>query len=169
MFDAITIDWSRINSPAEWGMLILFVGSLLGAFYIWRNRKRDQANTVLDENTIKSYQRALEAQRVDFQSQLDHCSAQHEDSKQEIAEVRKEMKQNAKERDELRGEVNLLKEIPLIEIRDGIKSISKTNGKILDQLKNSATILVKDTQDTKNAVSAVRSDLKSNKSKIDND
>lgn len=74
---------------------------------------------------------------------------------------------------ELKGTVATLKDIPLQEIRDGIRDLkvsseenlqinrntATTNGKILDQLKSSAVTLVKDTADAKTAVRTVKTDL----------
>lgn len=74
---------------------------------------------------------------------------------------------------ELKGTVATLKDIPLQEIRDGIrdlknsslenleinKSVATTNGKILDTLKNSAVELRSKDNARKSAVRSVKTDL----------
>lgn len=74
---------------------------------------------------------------------------------------------------ELKGTVATLRDVPLQEIRDGIKSLGdngeknrranenvvKVSGRILDTLKNSAVILANDTTDAKAAVRKVKRDL----------
>lgn len=58
----------------------------------------------------------------------------------------------------LQGQVDTLRDIPLQDIRDGIKSISVTNGKILDNLKKSAVTLKNDTKEAETAVRTVKAD-----------
>lgn len=74
---------------------------------------------------------------------------------------------------ELKGTVTTLKDIPLQEIRDGIRDLKVSSernlkasenlvtisGKTLDTLKSSAIKLEKDTKDAKTAVRTVKADL----------
>lgn len=142
MFDFITLNWDKLNSLPEFIGLLIIVGGLAVAVYYVVNQKKNQAVNEIDEKTIASYKNALESTRIDLQTQLDHCSSQHEESQTQINQLNKVIAG-------LKGEIKTLREIPLSDMARGIQSIMETNSKILESLQSSAIILKKDTKEAK--------------------
>lgn len=99
--------------------------------------------------------------------ELEHCGAQHQESQSQINELKHDISN-------LQGQITVLKDIPLQEIRDGIrdlkehskdssannKKVAITNGKILDTLRHSAVDLRAEDNARKTAVRTVKTDLK---------
>lgn len=135
--DFLTLNWNKLDSLPEFATLLVIVGVVAVAVYYIINQKRTQAVSEIDEKTIASYKNALESTRVDLQTQLDHCSANHEKSEDQI-------RQQDKKIAGLQGEVKTLREIPLSEMSKGIENIMNTNGKILETLQASAITLAKE-------------------------
>lgn len=131
MFDFVTLNWDRLNSLPEFIALLVIVGGVAGAVYFIINQKRSQATTDIDEKTIASYKNALESTRLDLQTQLDHCTSQHEESQKSIDKQNRVIAG-------LQGEVKTLREIPLSDMAKGIENIMKTNSQILEALLASA-------------------------------
>lgn len=131
MFDFIHLDWDKLNSLPEFIGLLVIVGGLAVAVYYVINQKRSQAVSEIDEKTIASYKNALESTRVDLQTQLDHCTSQHEDAQKSIDRLNRTIAG-------LQGEVKTLREIPLSDMAKGIENIMKTNSQILEALLASA-------------------------------
>lgn len=96
-------------------LLIAAFGVLVGNIYY-----------VLRSKTNKIQKEQIEQLKSDFSN----CENQHKESLKLIHN--------------LEGQVETLRSVPLLEIRDGIKSITKTNGKILDRLESSAITLAKE-------------------------
>ncbi len=71
------------------------------------------------------------------EEKLEHCTEQHGESQKQIDVLKHDISN-------LQGQVATLRDIPLHEIKDGIKSIVATNGKILDTLKKTAVIAAED-------------------------
>lgn len=86
------------------------------------------------------------------EERLNHCNEQHGESQAQIDVLKHDISN-------LQGQISTLRDVPLHDIKDGIKSIVKTNGKILDTLRASAVTLERDTKETKTAVRTVKSDL----------
>lgn len=84
--------------------------------------------------------------------ELAHCGRQHLESQAQIDALKHDTST-------LQGQVATLRDIPLTEIRDGIKSIVVTNGKILDTLNHSAVDLKVNDRERKTAVRTVKTDL----------
>lgn len=151
-FDWITIHLDKIDTVPEWVTLILLLAGIGTVVWYITNKNNQEAINALDEKTITSYKSALESTRENLQTQLDHCSAQHKESQDQLNEQNKKIAG-------LMGEIKTLREIPLAEMANAIDSIVVTNGKILDQLKASAVTLVRDTEEAKTAVRTVNADL----------
>lgn len=96
---------------------------------------------VIRSKTNKIQKEEIEQLKKDFAG----CEAKHVESQKDIHR--------------LEGQLEASRNIPLIEIKDGIKSIAITNGKILDRLDSSAITLKQDTKDAKTAVRTVKADL----------
>lgn len=111
-------------------LFIAAIGVLVGNVYY-----------VLRSKTSKLQKEQIEQLTKDFSN----CESQHKESLKLIHT--------------LQGRVEELRGIPLMEIRDGIKSISATNGKILETLKISAVALKQDTKRARVAAEGVRYDL----------
>lgn len=134
MFDFITLNWNKLDSPTEWiGVAVLF-GLAVGAVYIIVNQKKNQVVNEIDEKTINSYKNALDSTKKDLQSQLDHCSAQHNESQAQIDEMKKVIS-------EQQGQINVLKEVPLVKVSRDITSIKESNTQILNAINKQATVL----------------------------
>lgn len=159
MFDFIHLDWDKLNSLPEFIALLVIVGGVAGAVYFIINQKKNQATADIDEKTIASYKNALESTRVDLQTQLDHCTAQHEESQTQLNQLNRTIAG-------LQGEIKTLREIPLSDIAKGIQSIMETNSKILESLQISAVILKEDTKRTADATEAVREIAKEDRGKL---
>lgn len=67
--------------------------------------------------------------------------------------------QNVAAISDLQGQVKVYKELPLQELADGILKVSITNTEILETLKQSALVLVKDTRKAEEAVAGVAKTL----------
>ncbi len=123
-------------------LLIAAIGVLVGNVYY-----------VLRSKTGKIQKEQIAQLKIDFAN----CESKHTDSQNQI--------------NHLQGQVDVLKDIPLHEIRDGIKvltdnseknrlaneNVVKVSGRILDKLKDSTITLTEDSVDTK--VRTVKSDL----------
>lgn len=133
-FDWLTIHLNKIDTLPEWVSLIFFLSAMGLAFWYIFNKQKSEAIQKIDVETITSYKSALESTRENLQTQLDHCSAQHKESQDQLNEQNKKIAG-------LMGEIKTLREIPLAEMAKGIQSIMITNGKILDTLKKSAIVL----------------------------
>lgn len=136
-FDWLTIHLDKIDTLPEWVSLLFFLSAIGLAFWYMFNKQKADANTLLNEETISSYKSALEGTRIDLQTQLDHCSAQHKESQDQLAE------QNLRI-EGLMGEIKTLKEIPLAEMAKGIEKVVSINAKMLDELKKKAFIDAED-------------------------
>lgn len=133
-FDWLTIHLDKIDTLPEWVSLVFFLSAMGLAFWYIFNKQKSEAIQKIDVETITSYKSALESTRENLQTQLDHCSAQHKESQDQLNEQNKKIAG-------LMGEIKTLREIPLAEMAKGIQSIMITNGKILDTLKKSAIVL----------------------------
>lgn len=129
--DFLHISWDKLDSLPEFIVLIGGVSAIgLAIWYVFK-RDKDKITSQNNEATIESYKNALESTRVDLQTQLDHCTAQHKDSQDQINKQNEVISG-------LQGEIKTLREIPLAEMAKGIESLMKINGKILDTLKAQA-------------------------------
>jgi len=133
-YDWLTIHLDKIDTLPEWVSLVFFLSAMGLAFWYIFNKQKSEAIQKIDVETITSYKSALESTRENLQTQLDHCSAQHKESQDQLNEQNKKIAG-------LMGEIKTLREIPLAEMAKGIQSIMITNGKILDTLKKSAIVL----------------------------
>lgn len=133
-YDWLTIHLDKIDTLPEWVSLVFFSSAMGLAFWYIFNKQKSEAIQKIDVETITSYKSALESTRENLQTQLDHCSAQHKESQDQLNEQNKKIAG-------LMGEIKTLREIPLAEMAKGIQSIMITNGKILDTLKKSAIVL----------------------------
>ena len=134
MFDFITFNWDKLNTPTEIGGLLVLIGLMVGIIYFIINQKKNQSINELDEKTIESYKNALDSTRKDLQSQLDHCSAQHDESQKQIEELKEVIH-------EQQGQINVLKEVPLLKVSKDISDIRLSNKKILDAINKQALVL----------------------------
>lgn len=121
MFDFI--DWSKLNTPAEWTLLVIGAGVV--AFMVWAylNRKKIQNNESLDAKTIETYEKnnaALEERVKIVEQETKDCEANHAKSQKDIAA--------------LQGEIKAYKELVLIPA-DFIKELQRNQKEIIKLLK----------------------------------
>ena len=122
-FDAITINWGRINSPGEWLVLITAISVLIGSFYIWKNRKRIDTNGVINDKTIKTLtdnNSALEERVKIVEAETKECHNQHAESLKLIHT--------------LQGEIKAYKDLALVP-KDFLKELQRNQTEIIKLLK----------------------------------
>lgn len=121
MFDAI--NWAKINTPAEWVMIMGLIGVISWAVWAWIKRGRVQNNESLDAKTIKTLtdnNSALEERVKIVESETKQCRNDHSKSQEDIAR--------------LQGELRAYKELVLIPA-DFLKELQRNQVEIIKLLK----------------------------------
>jgi predicted histidine transporter YuiF (NhaC family) len=93
--DYITIQLNKLDNAMEFATLFIIVGGLVAAFYYIKNRKKDEANGVLDRKTIAAYKdnnAALEERLAIVEAETQTCLQQHDETTKLLTGLKHELK-----------------------------------------------------------------------------
>ena len=93
--DYITIQLNKLDNPIEFATLFIIIGGLVAAFYYIKNRKKDEANAILDRKTITAYKdnnAALEERLAIVEAETQTCLEQHSETVKLLAGLKAELK-----------------------------------------------------------------------------
>ena len=93
--DYITIQLNKLDNAMEFATLFIIIGGLVAAFYYIKNRKKDEANGILDRKTIAAYKdnnAALEERLAIVEAETQTCLKQHSETIKLLAGLKHELK-----------------------------------------------------------------------------
>jgi predicted histidine transporter YuiF (NhaC family) len=93
--DYITIQLNKLDNAMEFATLFIIIGGLVAAFYYIKNRKKDEANALLDRKTITAYKdnnAALEERLAIVEAETQTCLKQHEETTKLLNGLKHELK-----------------------------------------------------------------------------
>ena len=93
--DYITIQLNKLDNAMEFATLFIIIGGLVAAFYYIKNRKKDEANALLDRKTITAYKdnnTALEERLAIVEAEVKTCLEQHDKTNKIVANLKAEIK-----------------------------------------------------------------------------
>ena len=93
--DYITIQLTKLDNVLEFVTLFMVLAGIVAAFYYIKNRKKDEANAILDRKTITAYKdnnAALEERLIIVEAEVKTCLEQHAKTNNIVANLKAEIK-----------------------------------------------------------------------------
>ena len=93
--DYITIQLTKLDNVLEFVTLFMVLAGIVAAFYYIKNRKKDEANAILDRKTITAYKdnnAALEERLIIVEAEVKTCLEQHAKTNSIVANLKAEIK-----------------------------------------------------------------------------
>ena len=93
--DYITIQLTKLDNVLEFVTLFIILAGIVAAFYYIKNRKKDEANAILDRKTITAYKdnnAALEERLIIVEAEVKTCLEQHDKTNKTVANLKAEIK-----------------------------------------------------------------------------